>query len=126
MPTAAPWILRAWAPVLWQAHCTAQLHFVHLDTRVVRAESRGTAGQTFWIGPHDDGEAGMAWDWVQLDGGVVAMADPMAVITNLRLLDEDGHVLTAWQSARYLNALVHGLPWQEEVCRALDDVKLTA
>jgi hypothetical protein len=83
-------------------------------------------GQTFWIGPAEAGEAGMAWDWVRLDGGVVAMADPMAVISNLRLVDPQGHVLTSFQAALHLNALVHGLPWQDEVCRLLDDVRLTA
>jgi hypothetical protein len=31
----------------------------------------------------------------------------------------DGEVLTAWQAARHLNHLVHGLPWQREVSRAL-------
>jgi hypothetical protein len=122
----APWTVRAWPPLLWQASCTSQLHFVHLGTRVVRAESRAPAGQTFWIGPAEAGEAGMAWDWVQLDGGVVAMADPMAVVSNLRLIDAAGHVLTSWQAALHLNSLVHGLPWQDEVCRLLDDVKLTA
>lgn len=62
----------------------------------------------------------MAWDWVQIGhGGVVAMADPMSVITNLCLLGPSGEVLTAWESARYLNEMVRLLPWQDEVERAL-------
>lgn len=123
--TIAPWTLRAWPPLLWQVNCTDQLHFVHLGTRVLRV-SEETAGQTFWIGPVDEGQAGMAWDWVRLDGGVVAMADPMAVITNLRLVDAEGHVLTSWQAALHLNTLVRGLPWQNEVCRLLDETKMVA
>jgi hypothetical protein len=66
-----------------------------------------------------DGEAGVAWDWVQLSHGVVAMADPMSVISNLRLLGPQGEVLTAWESARHLSQIVYGLPWQGEVQRVL-------
>ncbi len=69
----------------------------------------------------NDGEAGVAWDWVQLSRGVVAMADPMSVISNLRLVGSAGEVLTAWEAALYLNEIVHALPWQDEVQRALHD-----
>jgi hypothetical protein len=125
MPTIAPWTLRAWPPLLWQATRTSQLHFVHLDTRVLSAaESSGPIGQTLWIGPAADGEAGVAWDWVLMGRGVVAMADPMSVITNLRLVSPAGRVLTAFEAALHLNSLVHDLPWQHEVCRLLDEVKV--
>ena len=66
-----------------------------------------------------DGEAGVAWDWIVVADGVVAMADPMSLVTNVRLLDDGGEVLTAWQSARFLNEIVHALPWQTEIERAL-------
>ena len=78
-----------------------------------------TAGQTIWGGQSAGGEAGVAWDWVQICGDVVAMADPMSVITNLRLVGDEGEVLTCWQAARFLNQIVHALPWQHEVARAL-------
>ena len=78
-----------------------------------------TAGQTIWGGQSEDGEAGVAWDWVQISGDVVAMADPMSVVTNLRLVGEEGEVLTALECARFLNEIVHALPWQGEVQRAL-------
>ena len=78
-----------------------------------------SAGQTIWGGCSDDGEAGVAWDWVQISNDVVAMADPMSVVTNLRLIGHEGEVLTALESARFLNEIVHALPWQSEVQRAL-------
>ena len=78
-----------------------------------------SAGQTLWGGSLDDGDAGVAWDWVQISRGVVALADPMSVVTNLRLVGDEGEVLTALQASRYLNALVHELPWQGEVERGL-------
>ena len=62
-----------------------------------------------------------AWDWVLITRGVVAMADPMSVISNLRLVGDQGEVLTAQQSARFLNEIVRALPWQSEVQRALGE-----
>lgn len=57
----------------------------------------------------------MAWDWIQIAHGVVAMADPMSLVTNLRLVGDQGEVLTSCESARYLNEFVRLLPWQHEV-----------
>lgn len=76
-------------------------------------------GQTLWAWHSEEGDVGMAWDWIQLTHGVVAMADPMAVVTNLRLVGDEGEVLTAIESARHFNWIVHALPWQHEVERAL-------
>jgi len=120
IPTT-PWSIRAWPPILWQAGRESQLRFHHLSTRVAApfdSMSRST-GQTIWGGQSADGEAGVAWDWVEIAGGVVALADPMSVVTNLRRVGEEGEVLTALESARYLNEIVHALPWQSEVQRAL-------
>lgn len=118
---ATPWSLRAWPPILWQAGRSAGLQFQHIGTLVTFSGDRssGTAGQTIWGGCAEDGEAGVAWDWVQVSRGVVAMADPMSVVSNLRFVGEQGEVLTALEAVRFLNELVHQLPWQHEVARAL-------
>jgi hypothetical protein len=41
------------------------------------------------------------------------------VITNLRLVNSDGAVLSPVESLRHLNEIVHTLPWQDEVERVL-------
>ena len=121
MTPTTPWSLRAWPPILWQAGHESQLRFHHLSTRVTFAGDRisRTAGQTMWGGSSGSGDAGVAWDWIQIADNVVAMADPMSVVSNLRLIGGEGEVLTALESARYLNEIVHALPWQTEVQRAL-------
>jgi hypothetical protein len=118
---AAPWSLRAWPLLLWQVGSPASVHFYHLDTRITFPgdDSEPAAGQTLWSGRSDAGDAGMAWDWVQIAQGVVAIADPMSVVTNVRLIGDGGEVLTAHAAARFLNELVRALPWQSEVRRAL-------
>ena len=118
-----PWSLRAWPPLLWQAREPTPVRFRHLGTRIAFNGDPlvPPAGQTIWAGSAAEGEAGMAWDWILITRGVVAMADPMSVVTNLRLLGEQGEVLTAQQAARFLNEIVRALPWQSEVQRALGE-----
>ena len=118
------WIVCAWPPVLWQADSAARLHLVHLGTRVLHygGDAAPCSGQTLWGEATHDRSAGVAWDWVQITGDIVAMADPMSVVTNLRLVGNEGEVLTALESARYLNEIVHALPWQNEVQRAIHAV----
>ncbi len=120
-PPVTPWTLRAWPPLLWQAGEPPRRRFQHLGTSITpMGDAHGpTAGQTIWAAHDDDGEAGMAWDWVQIAHGVVAMADPMSLVTNLRLVSDQGEVLTTHESARYLNEFVRLLPWQREVQVAL-------
>ena len=115
------WIVYAWPPVLWQASSAPQLHLVHLGTRVLNFGDEGgpSSGQTLWGDDSDDRAAGVAWDWVELQRGVVAMSDPLGMVTNLRLLDAHGTALNQTQVAVHLHQLVHALPWQSEVTRAL-------
>jgi hypothetical protein len=66
-----------------------------------------------------EGDAGLAWDWVELADGIVAMVDPMRVITNMQIVNFDGEVLAATEAALHINQFVRRLPWQEEVRRLL-------
>jgi hypothetical protein len=116
------WTVAAWRPVLWQATRAPTIHFSHLSTRVLHAgdSAMPCSGQTLWGGSSDSGEVGVAWDWIELGEGVVAIADPLTMITNLRLIGTKGEVLTTLEAATHLNQLVNGLPWQREAQRALE------
>jgi hypothetical protein len=76
------WIVYSWPPVLWQALGVPLFNFGHLGTRVLSVGNAHNpcSGQTVWGRASDEGAAGVAWDWVQLQEGVVAMADPMGLI----------------------------------------------
>ena len=120
--TTAAWRVVSWAPVLWQAECAPQLQLVHLATAVL---NRGDieapcTGHTVWGTQAPEGPAGMAWDWVQIHQGVLTLADPMALVTNLWLLNPAGQVLSPLQAAPHLNGIVHTLPWQDEVLRVIE------
>jgi hypothetical protein len=115
------WIVCAWPPVLLNAQSTPELHFVHLGTSVLNPgdPEHPSMGQTLWGNPTSASVAGVAWDWVELQQGVFAMADPLGLVTNLRLVGPKGEQLSNMQVALYLNELVRTLPWQSEVSRAL-------
>ena len=115
------WIVYAWPRVLCDALHASSLHFAHLSTQVLVAgdSAHPAMGQTLWLGEDGQGRAGVAWDWVSLPAGVVAMVDPMALVTNLQFLSPEGEVLAPLESVRQLNEIVHALPWQYEVQRAL-------
>ena len=85
-------------------------------------EESPCSGQTLWGDSTTQQSAGLAWDWVEVYDGVVAMADPFGLVTNLKLLDDRGEALNEMQVAVKLNQLVHTLPWQSEVTRALHPV----
>lgn len=123
--SAPAWIVCAWPPVTCPAVRAPQLNFVHLGTRVVTPEDGESliSGQTLWGGPSGDGAAGVAWDWVEIQEGVVAMADPFGLVTNLQLLGARGELLSTFEATMRLNQIVHTLPWQTEVRRALGRVE---
>jgi hypothetical protein len=108
---------------LWQAPHRRRLRFLHLGTRVNYTGTPVRSGQTLWGDADGEQAAGLAWDWIELAQGVVAMADPMTVITSVRLLGPAGEVLTAMEAAPHLTGLVHALPWQNEVQRALEQIR---
>jgi hypothetical protein len=92
-----------------------------MSTRVLSYgdEESPCTGQTLWGDATSQQSAGVAWDWVEVQDGVVAMADPLGLVTNLKLLDDRGEALNQIQVAVQLHQLVHALPWQTEVRRAL-------
>lgn len=92
-----------------------------MSTRVTHSGTGGCppAGQTVWFEEVRGRRAGIAWDWMEVGDGVLAMVDPMCLVTNLRLVNADGEVLTAMESALQLNRWVRELPWQDEVWKVL-------
>jgi hypothetical protein len=63
--------------------------------------------------------AALAWDWIEIASGVVAMVDPMRVSTNMRIVNMNGDVLNSSEAALHFNQFVRRLPWQDEVRRLL-------
>lgn len=94
--------------------------FRHLGTSVDEDEELPglQRGQAVWGLDLEGRRIGLAWEWREVRANVVAMDDPMVVLANVELLDGAGHCLHDGSRLLALHALIHELPWQEEVRRA--------
>ena len=121
------WSVYAWPALVCRAEPVSDWHLLHLSTCVLTSGDacQACSGQTLWSSELETGAAALAWDWVCLGEGVVALADPFGLITNLHLVDDYGLPLPTMQVALHLNQLVHKLPWQREVHRAMHDAVMT-
>lgn len=108
------WNLVGWSPVM---ATPAQLAAC-IDSLMPSGEPptiRESTGQTLWTGSLNGMPFGIGWEWFELCPGVLALADPMMVMTNLFLIDEEGRVLSEDRRVLCLNSVIHGLAWQQQV-----------
>lgn len=76
------------------------------------AATAARQGQALWGAWHRGEPLGLAWDWAEVCGNVVALCDPMKVLSNVRLVGEDGLLLSDAERIVHLNSAVHELDWQ--------------
>lgn len=83
-------------------------------------EPRLHCGSTIWLSAKKDGTPiAIAWDWVEIRSNVVAMVDPMAIISNLECTEYVGGVAVPDYKLLSLNQIVYHLEWQQRVCKAI-------
>ena len=117
------WMIKSWPIIEWFPSVPAEESrvFLHMSTQV-RQESRGAqplVGSTVWLGSIAGQHAGLAWEWVELRPGVLMLADPNSITTNLCMVDVTGRRQDELASSVSLNRLLHQLPWQEAVCEVI-------
>ena len=120
MTPTTPWSIRAWPPVLWQAGRESQLRFHHLSTRVTLPGDRMSRGRPDHLGRavrrrRSRRRLGLGADRRRRGGDGrpdVGRHQPASGRRRGRSADRAG-------VARFLNEIVHALPWQSEVQRAL-------
>jgi|JI8StandDraft_1071087.scaffolds.fasta_scaffold60293_2 hypothetical protein len=76
-------------------------------------------GQVIWGCSVGDSPVALGWDWAEIRSGVVVLACPMNVFSNVTLLSADGTSLDQGKSLLELNNTIHELDWQRAVCSEL-------
>ena len=98
-------------PAMWQ-HYLTQCE----DLGDVHAKRAGT---TVWVSRAPSPQrAAIAWEWVELVDGVLALADPNGLVSNLCFtgpIDGLERLDTDLRKVVVLNTIVHGLNWQDRV-----------
>lgn len=72
-------------------------------------------GQVLWATDTEGDPVGLAWDWAEVRDRLLVLADPMAVVSNVALVDEDGEAIDPREQIVHLNDMIHALPWQERL-----------
>ena len=117
------WNTQALPPVDWPRHTTAPSRFRHLHTCVesVHEPQMLEVGYTAWQSFDEGPPIRLGWDWALIEGGVLVVADPLGIDTNLRLPPSEE--LPAPMAAAALHAMVRALPWQSAILIALQQSK---
>lgn len=74
-------------------------------------------GQALWAVTHRGYPLGLAWDWAEVHDDAVALCDPMNVLSNVRLVDDEGAPIPDAERIVHLNSAVHELGWQAHVTK---------
>lgn len=88
--------------------------FRHLGTSLQLDASNPElcSGSTVWGCDVNGKQLGIAWEWVAVKPRVVAMGDPMTLLANLELVDDDEERLPDNQRLLRLHQVIFALPWQ--------------
>lgn len=122
MMSVAPWKILTWSAVPvarddWP-RTVRKLRHLGMSVHVDDGGARLGSGQILWGLESQRGMLGLAWDWRELVAGVVVIADPMSIVCNGNLLDEEGCALNDAERLMCLNTAVYQLPWQPVVASA--------
>lgn len=72
-------------------------------------------GATAWLCQLPGNRGTIAWEWVEFREGVVMLADPNAVASNIRFVSGSGQASDELRRVVLLNVIVHSLSWQNRV-----------
>jgi hypothetical protein len=115
------WPRAFFTPTQWRAFVsrTRLLEASRIDADASQNCSEGIA---LWGLIEPERKVGMAWDWREVKRGVLALSDPMRIVSNVMLVDSEGKCMP--QSARllHLNNAIASLCWQPAVMRAESEV----
>jgi len=117
------WTLISW-PKVWlpaEAHRSLAGQIQHLSTTVNADKSAEgcVCGQVLFGWQSSKEMVGLAWDWVAIGGRILAMSDPLAIVSNVYFVAANGDTLQESARLVQLNDVINRLPWQRPVRRTL-------
>ena len=114
--TVAAWKIVAWPRVStplvnWQ-HTLKRLRPLGTTVLCGSHPNRLREGQQVWGASIEGSMIGIAWDWREVMPSVLVMSDPMSIVTNATLVDEEGTPVDQAVHLMEMNAAIYQLPWQ--------------
>jgi hypothetical protein len=117
-----PWHVASWRPVTLaltqRTSIIRRLAPCGSGRLLAQRLERGARGQVMWACDTAQGPVGLAWDWFALRPAVLAMADPMGVLSNLHFVDAHGQPLPDGRRIVELNNVIASLSWQAPIVKS--------
>jgi hypothetical protein len=118
--TTQPWQIISWEPLPTSLETFRDMSRAMRNLGIA-VHSRGPdglcTGQVAWGMDAKAGPAGIAWDWAEVRAGVLAMADPMTILSNIVLLSPDTEQLVWSERLLKMHEAIHRFTWQSPVSR---------
>ena len=96
---------------------TCELRQVGSSVRVDDARYGLRSGQQVWSTWEEQEPIQIAWEWTEIQPDIVALFDPMNILCNVALIDDEGRTLARSRRMLHLNNLVHQLDWRDALGR---------
>ena len=84
---------------------------VWTEIRPLGDASHLCSGATVWSWEDGDTVFALGWEWVEFRAGVVLLANPMEILSNMKFDVEGDQTLPRNSNIETLNIIVHSLPW---------------
>lgn len=97
-----------------------QLSLSPIASSIEVDDRQGVHGRVVWASTIESTTAGVAWDWSELQPGVLVITNPLAVQSNIEIESDEGQLFPHMACVRAFNALVHTLPWQTVLTRDVE------
>lgn len=124
MKTDTTVALGMWRPVTARLRDWLQAvpRLEHFSTSRFRRRHGGLEqGESIWSVSDDEPSIAIYFNWAEISTGVLALVDPMAAFSNVRLLDERGRLLPSDMSTVHINQALYEIDWRSPVCERLDE-----
>ncbi len=105
--------VRAKVPEL--IHASQQFRHLGTSLQLDSSDPQLCSGSTVWGCDVKGARVGLAWEWVAIRPQVVALGDPMTLLANIDLFDDDDELLQDSQRLLKLHQVIFSLPWQRYV-----------
>lgn len=114
------WHVLSWEQVELPASqfSKAVRHMKCLGVSVRDATPAHRKGEVLWGTDVSGRGVGIAWEWGEATDGIVAMVDPLTILSNVKLVTDDGLAICPDELLLRLNGAVNSLRWQSAAVRA--------
>jgi hypothetical protein len=98
----------------WKRVC-ARLRIAQASMSISTYDRTKRCGSVLWAASVQEAEVWLSWAWHEVKRNVIAMDNPLAVMSNVAIIDAAGAEISQENRILHLHAALYRLPWQSAV-----------